>query len=200
MKKETKKKKTTKNVKKESKVKEEVVEKEIEVEVTKEEKSFFEKNKDVITIVLIVLLTTITLISTNIKKNKSTKEINFINYGTITEISNFKDTLISDYQTYETFINYYEVESKLTKDDFENHNYLVLMPEQNYCDGTLEGINTITRKDDTIVATFDIKASCGSCTPIYNLYLYELDKNTLPPTYKVNYEYNQVNTINCDEI
>ena len=118
MEKETKKKKTTKNVKKESKTKEKVVEKEIEVEVVKEEKSFFEKNKDIIAIALIAILTAVTLISTNIKKNESTEKINFINYGTITEVSNFKDTLISDYQTYETFINYYEVESKLTKVDF----------------------------------------------------------------------------------
>ena len=142
MEKETKKKKTTKNVKKKSKTKEKVVEKEIEVEVVKEEKSFFEKNKDIIVIALIALLTAITLISTNIKKNESTEKINFINYGTITEVSNFKDTLISDYQTYETFINYYEVESKLTKVDFENHNYLVLMPEQDYCSGALEGISS----------------------------------------------------------
>ena len=107
MEKETKKKKTTKNVKKESKTKEKVVEKEIEVEVVKEEKSFFEKNKDIIVIALIAILTAVTLISTNIKKNESTEKINFITYGTITEVSNFKDTLISDYQTYETFINYY---------------------------------------------------------------------------------------------
>lgn len=199
MEKETKKKKTTKNVKKKSKTKEKVVEKEIEVEVVKEEKSFFEKNKDIIVIALIALLTAVTLISTNIKKNESTEKINFINYGTITEVSNFKDTLISDYQTYETFINYYEVESKLTKVDFENHNYLVLMPEQDYCSGALEGISSVTREGDTLIFAFDIKASCGPCAPIYNLYLYELDKNTLPPTYKVNYEYNQVNTLNCDE-
>lgn len=167
---------------------------------SKSNEFIFDKNRNtLITIVAITALMIALFAVNNSKTNTKQPKVTYQSYGTATEISNFKDTVISDYQTYLSFTNYYEQKEKLTEKDFEKHDYLVLMPEQAYCDGDVKGIKYLNITGGSVEATFDIKISCDSITPTYEIYLAELEKNALPATYTVGYNYAPVNKATCNE-
>lgn len=159
------------------------------------------KNKKKLMIIVIFILVGIVLgigwamISKNSTK-KSSNEIvtDKIYNGTVDgtkEVEVYKEKIIDDYSHYETFIDEMGLSSKLTKEDFIDYSYLVLIISYNECSEEVEGIN-VKLNDNTLDVRVDMSYMCGLCAPAHDIYLIPFVKDYVNKNLKVVYEYNEV--------
>lgn len=135
------------------------------------------------------------------KENKQISSREVFSYGFISieeDAEKYKNTVISDYSTYQNIMEYYQLTENLEEKDFKEKSYLVVIADMGYCGGSLTGIKESSIVDTTIFIKIGQKVSCGPCAKEHYLYLIPFYNTEIPNNYTVEYEYITENKITCD--
>lgn len=154
-------------------------------------------------ILLVVIVGVLFIINKDRKNEKVSveiKTIHHIHHGMLVDYNQteYKDTVISNYDEYTKFVEYYELENKMEESDFKDFSYLVAYAENDYCGGRITGIRNVTIEQEKINIEVGIETSCGPCSATYDIYLIALDKEEIKDDYQVVYDYVKENDITCD--
>lgn len=140
--------------------------------------------------------------NSNVNSNISKKNKNHPHYINVGSIDGddliYKDLLVKSYDKYKEILSHYEIQETLVDDDFVKYDYLAIVIENDYCNGQIDSISDATINGSLVDIIVDIKASCGACAPVYELYFVRFDKDTIKNDYKVNIEYDHINKLSCD--
>ena len=151
------------------------------------------KNKKLILAITILLVVVIAIVLGYklTKKDKNTLksgevDLKAVDHGYIVDEYNekYKDSYIEDYDTYQKFIDDIKLEKKLTKKDFEEHSYLVLIVPFVECSEEIVGVSKTFIESNVLTVTFDVEQYCGLCAPA--------NKSDIDKKIKVVYEYNTI--------
>lgn len=127
------------------------------------------------------------------------EKVNYFEGGHIdSDIIAYRNVLITNYDKLSEVINHYGIQTKITEENFEKYNYLVIIGEDRYCNGKIESFGGIKIEDNEYFVKFNINKTCNECAIEYYLYLVELDKTKYSEEKVVQYEYNPVNNVYCD--
>ena len=110
----------------------------------------------------------------------------------------YRNILLKDYQKYLEVINHYNIKTDIKEENFNKYNYLVLIGENRYCNGSIKSLAGIKTEDGELYARFDIDKTCDECAIEYFPYFVELDNNKYNEEKIVQYEYNPIKNIYCD--
>lgn len=154
--------------------------------------------------ILIIILSIFILTGCDLFKKEEVDDgynkVNYIDYGQIeSDKIAYRSMLLTNYDKYKEVIKHYKVKSKLSDKDFKDHNYIVVIGEDKYCDGKLEKLKGIKIYDDYISVKFTIFKTCDECSIRYYLYLVEVDKKEVKSEKEIRYEYEATNEVYCDK-
>ena len=126
------------------------------------------------------------------------EKVDYVSAGTIDyDDKEYDNHILDSYVDYKTFADKYEMEYDLKEEDFKNNKYLVVVIENDYCNGNVEGFRDLKINDNKVTITVDMRTSCGVCAPVNEVYLLKVDKNFVE-NFTVDLKYNSVNEVHCD--
>ena len=115
------------------------------------------------------------------------------------EKTEIKDTFLTSYEEYTSFINENGFASDLNENDFKNNYYLASIQEYDKCsEKKYKTVSNVRVEDERLKITLNVHNKCGFCKKKYVLYLVKLDKISLP--INVQYEYLFENDLICGSI
>jgi len=110
----------------------------------------------------------------------------------------YRNMLLTTYSKYLEVMSHYNLDGSILEEDFDKYNYLVLIAEDKYCDGSIDKLKGM-KIDDVIDVKFNITASCRECAIKYYLYLVKVSKSELNEEKEVKYTYESTNELYCDK-
>lgn len=113
----------------------------------------------------------------------------------------YKDTFINSTSELEEVINYYNIEENINYNnfDFENNKYLVSILSYDSCSEKILDIPSVNIIENNITLEYKIENKCGSCAFEIKLYLIPFNKNDALNFAEVEYKYNYVTNVECEE-
>ena len=117
------------------------------------------------------------------------------------ETSAISDRIVTDYSSYQNAIQYITFANpnatRLTKSDFDNHNYAIVVVRYDECSEDNLEPSELTATTDQVHIVFDYDSTCGLCAAEYLFYAFKLDKNITNADIVV--DYHTRSTQECDE-
>lgn len=173
------------------------------------------KNKNVIYIIIVIILILIVGILGYLYFNEKSKNedvdkkennvseknefMDVVDQGTIEdEVIDYKYEYISNYDTYLKFIEMYNIESKLTNQDFEQNSYLIVPIMMDECSEEIRGIISNEVKDKVMTIVLGVDQKCGLCVPVYKIFLIPVDKADINNNYIIEFDYRYLNFEGCE--
>ncbi len=148
--------------------------------------------------IVIIVIGSVIIVKNNQNKKQIVKPF-YLFVATIDESDElYKDKVIQTYDEYNELLEHYQAQSTIDESDFEKYEYLSIIIENNYCNGSIEGIESADINKDTVDVLVNIKSSCGVCAPIKLLYFIRFEKGKLQSDIKTNIKYRQINNVKCD--
>lgn len=112
---------------------------------------------------------------------------------------NFSPNIDEENYVFTNYNDYYNIfnSNKLTKNDFENNNYVLISMTYDPCSDTDVTPTDYTMNGNNINITVKYKSHCDGCAPGYLYYLLKVDKSIT--TANVNINYKSINNPHCDQ-
>lgn len=118
--------------------------------------------------------------------------------GKSSDVSGYEDVVLRNYKDYSKLMDKYDLRKKLTKEDFEKHDYLASFQDYDKCsEYKYKAIQNVEVKK-AINVTFLVYNKCGMCQSHIVLYLIELPKDV--ETEVVVYKYDYYSEKDCGSI
>ena len=108
--------------------------------------------------------------------------------------------MLKSHEEYEKFKKEYNIETQITKKDFNDNYYIIVFAENNYCNGKTNGIRSIEITDNEVKIDIGYDGSCNTCTPTYKLFIVPIEKDKInEKATVVSYKYTVENKYKCNE-
>ena len=77
----------------------------------------------------------------------------------------YKDKIITNYVTYQEIVNNYGLKNNITKEQFKDYSYLLVVPEIDDCSGIINKVEIDDLSTDNLDLIISYNGSCGICAP-----------------------------------
>lgn len=114
----------------------------------------------------------------------------------------YKDKIITNYDSYQKIVNSYGLKDTITKEQFKDYNYLLVIPEIDDCSGIINRLEIDSLSENTLDLNIRYNGSCGICTPTKEIYFIPINNNSNNNISNVYYNYieENKNEYNCNDL
>ena len=131
------------------------------------------------------------------------KYIESVNQGIVeNDLIDYKHKYIYTYDEYIDFIEKYNLETKISKESYEQNAYLVLVIKIDECSEGIEGIVSADFVDNKMKVIVGVERTCGVCAAVNQILLLPKNKEDISPNqvvdYEIEYDYQYVNEAECE--
>ncbi len=125
-----------------------------------------------------------------IQDKMPTSNLRILDGGSIDpEVLAYRNVLLKDYASYIEVVDYYQIEEVLKESDFNHHDYLAVVIENDYCPGNLDGIYDVVVSNNKAIVKVNVHDMSETCPIDYEMFFVELDKNKLKDNFEIEVKY-----------
>lgn len=112
----------------------------------------------------------------------------------------YKDKIITNYVTYQEIVNNYGLKNNITKEQFKDYSYLLVVPEIDDCSGIINKVVIDDLSTDNLDLIISYNGSCGICAPTKEVYFIPINNSFNITNVSYNYIEENKNEYNCDDL